>query len=252
MLVACGGDGTPGGSGGRGGTAGIGGASGGELGGGGGAAGSSGPAGAGAGAGGTSEMGRGGSAGGSSGAAGAGTGGAGNGGSGGGSGASGASGRGGAGGGGVTCGSPATVCSASQYCYVSRHDCISGGSCQTRPTACTTASDPICACDGRIYDSPCLANMAGQDESNTGGCTPPNGRFACGPRFCARGAEYCLATKQQNAGNSPGTYTCMPLPASCGTTPTCACIPRPTGTACISGSCSQSAVGDLEMGCVSL
>ena len=223
-LAACGGDGTRGGSGGRGGTAGTGGASG--------ASGASGPAGAGAG--------------------GAGAGGAGNGGSGGGSGASGASGRGGAGGGGVTCGSPATACSASQYCYVPRQDCLSGGSCQTRPAACTTASDPICACDGRIYDSRCLANMAGQDESDTGGCTPPSGRFACGPRFCVQGAEYCLASSPLNPGNSPGAYTCMPLPASCGTTPTCACIPRPAGTACISSSCSQSASGDLEMGCISL
>ena len=245
-LGACG-SGHSGGTDAGGQSGGVGGSSGGGqarggTGGGAGTVGSGGVGGAIGGSGGTS-AGRGGAGGGAAGRGGAGAGGD--------SGPSGASGRGGADGGGVTCGSPATVCSGSQYCYVPRHDCISGGSCQTRPAACTTASDPICACDGRIYDSPCLANMAGQDESDRGGCTPPTGTFACGPRFCSQKAEYCLITNILN-GVSPGGYTCMPLPASCGTTPTCACIPRPTGTACLSDSCSQSASGDLEMGCVSL
>ncbi|HMF43827.1 MAG TPA: hypothetical protein VKQ32_24300, partial [Polyangia bacterium] len=184
--------------------------------------------------------------GGSGGAAGAG-------GSGGAAGAAGASGGGGSGGtagsggadGGTTCTS-SSGCSSTEFCDHSDNRCTSTPAfCQPRPSGCTAVVDPVCGCDGNVYGSPCLANSAGTDISDQGGCTPPQGMFACGPRFCMHGTQYCEAMLGPLPGN-PGAYACHPLPAACGTTPTCACL---QGTAQC-GNCTMSAGGDLSTACL--
>ena len=48
------------------------------------------------------------------------------------------------------------------------------------------------------------------------------------------------------AASNAGSYACNPLPASCGATPTCACL---TGTA-VCGNCTVSAAGDLNTLCL--
>jgi hypothetical protein len=140
------------------------------------------------------------------------------------------------------------ICSGTQYCNWLDNRCgrgtASAGTCTARLVECALLLDPVCACNGQIYGNPCLAYSAGQDISETGGCTVSAGQFACGPRFCARGSQYCQASFGGPAGG-PGTYTCNALPAACGNTPTCACL---SGTAC-GATCAMSASGDLTTSC---
>jgi hypothetical protein len=69
--------------------------------------------------------------------------------------------------------------------------------------------------------------------------------FACGPRFCMRGTQYC-EIMVGGAVTNPGNYACHNLPAGCGATPTCACL---QGSAQC-GNCTMSASGDLMTACL--
>jgi hypothetical protein len=105
--------------------------------------------------------------------------------------------------------------------------------------------DRVCGCDGNIYNSPCQANAAGQDINNLPLCTSPPGTFACGPRFCMHGAEYCEA-KVGGSVTNPGSYVCYPLPAACSGTPSCQCV---SGSA-MCGNCTVSGAGDVSTACL--
>jgi hypothetical protein len=240
------------GRGGSGGTSGAGGATGGAgRGGSGGTTGAAGRGGAG-GAGGTS-----GGSGGATGAAGggggtAGSGGsagvAGSGGAGGGSGNAGGGGRGGGAGAGM-CGSQGMTCSATQHCdwldnRCGRSSALGSGECVNNPSGCGAVYEPVCGCDGQVYSNACVASAAGQDVSETGGCTPPPNMFACGTRFCPRGTHYCHAVIGGPAG-APGSFSCVVYPASCGDTPTCACL---SATTC-GGSCVMQAAFEIRTTC---
>jgi hypothetical protein len=195
--------------------------------------------------------GRGGAAGGTAGGGGA----AGRGGAGGvagaGGGVAGASGRGGAGGTGgsasESCGGGLT-CAQAMYCDWQDNRCGDlsvSGTCRTRPQGCTAEVDRVCGCDGQIYSNPCLAASAGADIDEQGtGCTPPSGTFACGPRFCTQGTQFCERMFGGPAG-APGTFACRTLPPACGSPATCACL---SGTTC--GNCTMSASGDLTTSCL--
>jgi hypothetical protein len=139
------------------------------------------------------------------------------------------------------------TCTGTQYCNSPSNRCgtlDTASSCAARPQGCTANVDPVCGCDGQVYGNECEANAAGQDISNLGGCTMPTGTFACGPRYCMKGTQYCEAMVG-GAITNPGSYACHALPAGCGTTPTCACI---TGSAC--GNCTMSAGGDIMTACL--
>jgi hypothetical protein len=117
------------------------------------------------------------------------------------------------------------------------------GTCQPIPGACPANVDPVCACDGTVYGNECLAHAAGSDANVNASCTPPQGMFACGWRFCSKGTTYCELTTGGAIG-SPGQHLCKPIPTSCGNTPMCSCIQ--SSGAC---QCSQSASGDLTVRC---
>ncbi len=68
---------------------------------------------------------------------------------------------------------------------------------------------------------------------------------SCGNVNCAHGTQYCHAVIGGYVGN-PGTYTCIPLPAGCGSNPNCACL---SGDSC-GYNCMQSANGDLFTTCL--
>jgi hypothetical protein len=55
-------------------------------------------------------------------------------------------------------------CAADEYCYFPRSDCGEGtrGYCAPRPqTSCDTIGNPVCGCDGRVYENGCYALKAG-------------------------------------------------------------------------------------------
>ena len=134
---------------------------------------------------------------------------------------------------GVPCG--AITCAATQFCDWAGNTCAGlepMGTCRARPQGCTTAIDTVCGCDGAVYSNPCAASAAGADISEAGGCSAPAGTFACGPRFCMKGMQFCERRPSGMTGVA-GTYTCKALPAACGATPACACLSAVSCASCV-------------------
>lgn len=161
----------------------------------------------------------------------------------GGTGGAGASGAGGSGGGsGMVCGGiVGDTCPGGEVCDYP--DDLCGGAdgqglCIALPVACTEELDPVCACDGMIYDNPCMALAAGTDVSNLGGCPVMPGFFECGPKQCNAASEYCQHTTSDVA-NQPDSWICMPFdPNSCAVAvPTCMCVT--TETQACGGTCED-------------
>ena len=84
------------------------------------------------------------------------------------------------------------------------------------------------------------------------------GPFACGPRTCSSGA-YCTDTtpgvRLADGGAPPDSFACSPVPASCATTPTCACIGAsfPAGDVCSTRNpgvtCAEDGGGHVTLHC---
>ncbi len=143
-------------------------------------------------------------------------------------------GAGGAGGGGVgaTCGGfPGTTCASTLYCDYPDDICGAAdgtGTCQERGAgACPAVYSPVCGCDGRVHGNECEMRAAGADLNTLGGCTAPMGTFGCGATFCNRGTQYCQAFSGGIVAQV--RYSCQQVPAGCGATPTCACLPTSGG-----------------------
>jgi hypothetical protein len=82
-----------------------------------------------------------------------------------------------------------------------------------------------------VYSNECEARLAGTDVSAFAGCTPPSpSMFGCGWRFCDSNSSYC----EEVVGGATGAqHTCKPLPASCASSPSCACLSNePCGAMC--------------------
>lgn len=131
-------------------------------------------------------------------------------------------------GGGGPCGGLAgTTCELWQYCDYTEDKCGAAdgsGICTPRPDACDAVLDPVCGCDGRVYDNACEAAAAGIDLQSLGGCPAPPGEFQCGPGFCDKTDELCQVDLPDVPGG-PTVSTCIPLPPNCQVpNATCACL----------------------------
>ncbi len=131
------------------------------------------------------------------------------------------------GGGGPCGGLDGTTCETWQYCDYTEDKCGAAdgsGVCTPRPDVCDAVLDPVCACDGRVYDNACEAAASGIDIQTLGGCPPPVGEFQCGPGFCDKTDELCQVDMPDVPGG-PIVYTCIPLPPNCQVPDaTCACL----------------------------
>jgi len=158
----------------------------------------------------------------------------------------GASGTGGAGGGQVCTSAPLVPCPSGQVCdYDTPNRCGAGyepGHCIVLPGGCTTDYRPVCGCDGRTYSNDCARQVARVQLAHSGACDGPDGGADGGGTGGAGGAggdcrncgpaTYCQLTVGGPAGG-PTTETCLPTPAACGSTPTCACLANVTcGSMC--------------------
>jgi hypothetical protein len=124
-------------------------------------------------------------------------------------------------------------CADTEYCDYPNDICGAAdgqGVCRARPQACDLVYDPVCACDGMVYGNDCEAATKGFDTSDLGGCMPPMAnQFNCGHTFCDSATQYCLRT-YADVANTPDSYICRDLPASCSGMPaSCACIGDPCG-----------------------
>lgn len=77
---------------------------------------------------------------------------------------------------GKACGGIAgTTCDATEYCDWGVIPSACGGDdatgvCKKRPTSCVPTDGLYCGCDGKIYESPCAAALAGQGIRKNGPC----------------------------------------------------------------------------------
>jgi len=158
---------------------------------------------------------------------------------------------GGSGGAGSICGGKQGIpCASNQYCDYDNDQCGNAdntGTCVIKPLDCPMGEpDPTCACDGMTYPSACLANLAGFDVNNSGGCPAPGGSFSCGKTFCTTGQEYCVRSVS-DVGGTPDSYGCKALPPACvmATPPSCDCLKaEPCGDIC-----DVTAPGGLQLTC---
>jgi hypothetical protein len=150
-------------------------------------------------------------------------------------------------GGGSICGTFLEIpCAQGEYCEFPLETCGTtdeAGHCVTVPSNCPKDVDPTCACDGNVYDNPCLANAAGFDVANFGGCQAPAGQFGCGAHFCATASQYCQA--QPFATPMLEQSQCLTVPAGCGAAPSCGCL---SGVIC-GDACSAAGDGGLLVMC---
>jgi hypothetical protein len=111
------------------------------------------------------------------------------------------------------------------------------GVCRPAPASCGDEPySPVCGCDGKTYESACVARTAGVDVSVSGGCKQTLAGWApCGGRYCDVRTSYCEIFLS-DVVDPPTDYFCRPLPPSCaprdGIAPTCDCFPA--GTRCAS------------------
>jgi hypothetical protein len=128
-------------------------------------------------------------------------------------------------------------CPADDACVFTPGLCGKGkrsGACLPRPAVCTEMYEPVCGCDGKVYESACAARIAGVDVSVTGGCKEKiAGWAACGGHYCDVRTSYCEIFLS-DVPEPPTDSFCRALPPSClpgdGAARGCDCFPR--GTRC--------------------
>jgi hypothetical protein len=143
-----------------------------------------------------------------------------------------------------------SACAGNEYCEFSPGLCGKGqasGTCHAKPTTCQAGDQPVCACNGKVYDSACAANAAGADLSVMGECSAVIPNFAaCGAHYCDARISYC-EIYLSDVFDLPTDHFCKPLPQACKPGPdgarSCDCFPE--DTPCLSF-CGPLATGGIE------
>jgi hypothetical protein len=112
-----------------------------------------------------------------------------------------------------------------ETCYCGR-----GGDVVCTNYSCWDSGTDHCVAD----QAPCMTDAqccSGRCSGPNGTCTPTvvgAGQFACGATACDAATAYCL-----HVGGRRPEYSCVPLPGSCGATPSCGCLADlPCGAQC--------------------
>lgn len=139
-------------------------------------------------------------------------------------------------------------CLLTEYCDYPGDTCAPRGAegvCTPKPDMCPDVMEPVCACDGKVYDNACIAELAGVDIQTLGGCPAPDGTFPCGAEFCEAGAEFCQIDLPGSPGD-PTAYACVALPANClAPGATCGCL---ADLPC-ANSCAEDTLGGFTLTC---
>lgn len=114
-----------------------------------------------------------------------------------------------------------------------------GGSAVTLIGGSTASGGASVATGGRVV-TPTGGSIGVGGVTATGGATSTTN---CGTLTCNPSTELCYET-YWGANSTLNTYSCNPLPTSCGTNPACTCI---SGASC---SCSQASSGLITTVCL--
>jgi hypothetical protein len=99
------------------------------------------------------------------------------------------------------------------------------GTCVARPTACTAASAPVCACDHRTYDNDCKRMATGVALASAGACPlAALGEPCGGPIVCAPGL-FCNDVLGACGASGFAIGACQEPPTACTKehSPVCGC-----------------------------
>ncbi|MCX4240622.1 Kazal-type serine protease inhibitor family protein [Paraliomyxa miuraensis] len=140
------------------------------------------------------------------------------------------------------------TCGEGEYCDWTADDCGESpggfGNCMPLPEACDDVYQPVCGCDGQVHGNECEAQAAGVDVDAEGTCTPPDGYFECGYRFCDPGFEYCQVSVSDVGGYGDG-FACVQPAEPCEPL-ACDCL---TMEPCFEFSCDATGDGGIEIVC---
>lgn len=135
------------------------------------------------------------------------------------------------------------TCSPNEYCDFPDDICGAAdgtGVCRARPEGCPDVYMPVCGCDGTVHGNGCEANSAGSDVNRIGSCTPPEGTFACGFRFCST-TQYCRVIIDDTG--MPPAFECAEFPVC--SVNDCSCV---AGEAC-GEMCDTNDDGNVTVTC---
>jgi hypothetical protein len=124
-------------------------------------------------------------------------------------------------------GLPVAPCPAGEYCVSDNATCSGSSHCKTMPGASPPDCPSLeCACDGVIRCRG-VSRANGTDLAPAGYCAVP-----CGATSCDGLTQLCMRMSGGIAppdGGVSTNYQCLPIPTTCATEHTCACVTATLG-----------------------